>query len=87
MKLEPNVGWFDDAHLPTEAGLYYWETCDQQGNPSPGFYLWEPGKPPQFPEGRPFKLFGPIRGAMQPWPMAEADEQEGEKTQLTDVLR
>lgn len=60
--------WWDDAHPPTEPGLYYWEHCDQYGNPRPGLYLWEEGKEPQFPTD-PFKLFGPIRGAMQPWPM------------------
>lgn len=60
--------WYDATHPPTEPGLYYWENCDQWGNPRPGLFLWEEGKPAQFPDD-PWKLFGPIRGAMQPWPM------------------
>ena len=64
------VTWYDDAHPPTEPGIYYWETCDEHGNPRPGLYLWDKDKHAEFP--RPcqqlFKLFGPIRGAMQEWP-------------------
>lgn len=69
MKEQEPARWFDDAHHPNECGLYYWETCDDYGNPSPGMYLWQEGKPPQFPERKPWKMFGPIRGAMRPWPM------------------
>lgn len=62
--------WHDDVHLPTEPGVYYWETCTDLGHPLPGLYLWEEGKPPQFPHtGKPFKMFGPIPGAMKEWPM------------------
>ncbi len=53
--------------------MYYWETCDDYGNPNPGLYLWEVGKPPQFPDARPFKMFGPIPGAMQTWPIVPAN--------------
>lgn len=62
------TAWFDDAHPPVEPGIYYWETCDDFGHPRPGFYVWEQYKPPKFPEGI-WKMFGPIRGAMQEWPM------------------
>ncbi len=60
--------WYDDSHPPTEPGLYYWESCDRYGNPSPGLYYWEEGREPKLPAA-PFKLFGPFRGAMRPWPM------------------
>jgi hypothetical protein len=72
------AAWYDDAHPPMEPGLYYFETCDQWGNPRPGFYLWEEGKPPQYPHegGTPTKYFGPIRGAMQPWPMAPLEQPQ-----------
>lgn len=60
--------WYDYVHLPTECGIYYYETCDDFGNPRPGIYLWEEGKPPNFPEGV-FKMFGPIPNAGQIWPM------------------
>ena len=60
--------WFDSTHKPTECGLYYWETCDDFGNPRPGLYFWGEGNPPNFPEGV-FKMFGPIPGAAKPWPM------------------
>lgn len=59
--------WFTPDDPPTECGLYYWEHGDQHGNPHPGMYLWEEGKPPNFPYNAPWKMFGPIRGAMQPW--------------------
>lgn len=67
--------WWDEAHPPTEPGVYYWESCDQYGRPSAGLYVWEEGKPYPLPAA-PFKFFGPIRGAMRPWPMNVAPEKE-----------
>ena len=65
---ETPARWFDNTRLPTEPGLYYHEheNCDLHGNPLsvPGLWLWEDGKPFEQPAGV-FKLFGPIRGAMQ----------------------
>jgi hypothetical protein len=69
-KAAPSARWYDDSHLPGNPGWYYWETCDQYGNPRAGLHLWEDGKPACFPTGAgPFKMFGPIPGAMKPWPM------------------
>lgn len=62
-----NARWYDNAHSPTECGLYYQETGDKWGNPQPGLYLWKEGDKPLFLE-RPWKIFGPIRGALQAWP-------------------
>lgn len=66
--LTDGVRWYDDAHPPGEPGVYYWETCDTWGNPRPGLHFWDEGKPAEFPAGQ-WKMFGPLRGAMCPWPM------------------
>lgn len=63
--------WHD---TPPEPGIYYWETCDHFGNPRPGFYVWEPGKEANCP-AVPSRYFGPIRGAMQIWPMVPQDAE------------
>jgi len=65
------VRWHDDQHPPEVPGLYYWETIRPDNNwPSPGLYLWEEGKEPKFPKIKPWKMFGPITGAMKPGPTA-----------------
>jgi hypothetical protein len=63
---------YDNAHPPTERGLYYCETCNSRGEPVPGFWWWDEGKPIEMPT-IPAKLFGPIPGAMKPWPMVPAE--------------
>jgi hypothetical protein len=66
---ENRAKWCDD---PPEPGLYYWETCDQYGNPRPGFFLWEEGKDKgEVPKDS--RFFGPIVGAMQPWETVPTD--------------
>jgi hypothetical protein len=67
-KIEFTIGGYDDAHPPTEPGLYYSETCDQYGNPRPGIMLWEAGKPWE-PPSIPTKYWGPMPGAMKHWPI------------------
>lgn len=71
----PPAKWHDDAHPPTEPGIYYVENCNIFGDPSPGLMYWEDGKPWQ-PPPIPTKYFGPIRGAMQPWPMVPIEEKK-----------
>lgn len=59
--------WYDNAHLPTQPGVYYMENCDKHGNAIPGLILLEDGEPvkPTIPT----KYFGPIPGAFKPWLM------------------
>jgi hypothetical protein len=66
---------YDDAHMPTEPGLYYWETCNPYGDARPGFYVIEEGKTVE-PLTVPSKLFGPIPGALKPWPMTIQEESK-----------
>lgn len=75
MTLSPETParWFDDAHLPTELGVYYWETCDDYGNPRPGLFLLKE-EDRKCPTGI-WKAFGPIRGAMQLWPMTPQPQE------------
>ena len=66
---------FSNTVLPTEFGLYYYETCDEHGNPYPGLMLLTEDAPtPQIDLDRPTKIFGPIPAAMKPWPMVPVTE-------------
>lgn len=73
--MKPIPTWHDTSDPPTDPGIYYWETCDDFGNPCPGLYHWPEGEPPRFPTERLFKMFGPIPGAFKLWEMVPvADE-------------